>query len=234
MIGSHTAQTRGSAAAFAAISGPTPAGSPDVIAMRGLMSLRIGDCGFDRGLWIVDWLRLRIADCGSAVTAAGTAAARAAPAGAAAAGIVAAAFAAAAAVLHAFRVRQLVAQAALQPAAQPRQLRRVQAQVLLLGHLDRDRLERLQERRAAERPAAGAVAAVHLRFVAHADLPHLDPRAEFGGELAHQFPEIDAAVGGEIENQLRPVERLLDARQLHAEAALADFQQRDPERLLFA
>src|SRR4249919_1225703 len=92
---------------------------------------------------------------------AGTAAARAAPGR-----VVAAALAAAAAVLHTLGVRQLVAQAALEPAAEPRQLRRVEAQVLLLGHLDRDRLERLEERRAAERAAAAAVAAVQLGLVA--------------------------------------------------------------------
>src|SRR6185436_16921503 len=166
-------------------------------------------------------------------------AARAAVAGAAAAGtaarrVVAAAFAAAAAVRDALGVGQLVAQAALQAPAQPRQLRRVEAQVLLLGHLDRDRLERLQEGRAAERTAAGAVAAVHLRLVADADLAHFDSRPELGRQLAHQLAEVDAAVGGEIENQLRAVERLLDPRQLHAEAALADLQERDAICLLLA
>src|SRR5256885_1339529 len=99
-----------------------------------------------------------------------SAAGSAAAARSAARRVVAAAFAPASAVLHAFRVRQLVAQAALQAPAQPRELRRVEAQLLLLRHLDRDRLEGLQKRRAAERPAAGAVAAVHLRFVADADL----------------------------------------------------------------
>ena len=34
-IGSHASRTRGSSAAFRAISGPMPAGSPDVMAMRG-------------------------------------------------------------------------------------------------------------------------------------------------------------------------------------------------------
>src|SRR4051794_41600269 len=107
--------------------------------------------------------------------------------------VVTAALAAAAAMQGALRVWQLVAQAAFQPSAQPRQLRRIQAQVLLLGHLDRDWLEGLQEPRAAQPAAAGPVAAVHLRFVAHADLPHLRPRAEFGRQLADQFPGIDAA-----------------------------------------
>src|SRR5437868_435404 len=170
----------------------------------------------------------------AAAAAGSTAAGSAAAARSAARRVVAAAFAPASAVLHAFRVRQLVAQAALQAPAQPRELRRVEAQLLLLHHLDRDRLEGLQERRAAERPAAGAVAAVHLRFVADADLPHLDPRAELRGELAHELPEVDAALRREIEDQLRAVERLLDARELHAEPALADLEERDPVRLLLA
>src|SRR5262249_6810192 len=150
----------------------------------------------------------------TAAPAAAGAAVAAPTAGAAAGRIVAAALVAAAAVHDPLRVRQLVAQAALQPAAESGQLRGIEAQVLLLGHLDRDRLERLQERRAAQRAPAGAVAADHLGFVADADLAHLDPRAEFAGELAHQLAEIDAAVGGEVEHQLRSVERLLHFRQL--------------------
>src|SRR5262245_15375290 len=44
----------------------------------------------------------------------------------------------------------LVAEAALQPAAHPRELRRVQREVLCLRHLDRDRVELAQPRAAAE------------------------------------------------------------------------------------
>src|SRR5262245_2941074 len=148
--------------------------------------------------------------------------------------IVAAALAAAAAVHLAFRVRQLVSQAALQPPAKSRELRGVQTQILLLGHLDRDGLERLKKRRAAERTAAGAIAAVHLGFVADADLAHLDPHAEFARQLPHKVAEVDPSVRGEIEQEPRSVERVLDARELHREAALADFQQRDAVRFLFA
>src|SRR5690349_7520485 len=103
----------------------------------------------------------------------------------------------------ALRVRQLIAQAALQAAAESRELRRIEAQVLLLGHFDRDRLERLQERRAADRTAARAVAADDLRLVAHADLPHLDSGAELARELPDQLAEVNSRVGREIENQLR-------------------------------
>src|SRR5947199_268618 len=151
-----------------------------------------------------------------------------APAGGPAAGrIVATAFAAATTVRQTLGVGKLVAKTALEPAAQAGELGRIQAQVLLLGHLDGDGLERLQERRAAERTAAGTVPAVHLGLVANTDLPHLDPRPELRRELAHELAEVDPAVGGEIEEQLRSVERLLDACQLHPQSVLADLQERD-------
>ena len=41
-------------------------------------------------------------------------------------------------------------------------------------------------------------------------------------------------VGGEVEDQPRTVERLLDARQLHRQAALADLQRRDAEGFALA
>src|SRR6185295_1226212 len=107
--------TRGSAAAAAAISGPMPAGSPAVMAMRGL---GVGP---------------------TTATTTAAAAAGATAAGAAAARIVAATLAAAAAVHDTLGVRQLVAEAALEAPAQAGQLGGVQTQILLLGHLDRYR-----------------------------------------------------------------------------------------------
>src|SRR5687767_12420596 len=95
--------------------------------------------------------------------------ARSAVSASAAAGIVAAALSAAAAVHLPLCVRQLVPQAALEPPAQAGKLRGVQAQVLLLRHLDGDRLERRQERRAAERTSARSVAAQGLGLVTDAD-----------------------------------------------------------------
>src|SRR5215510_753364 len=141
--------------------------------------------------------------------AAGSAVAGPTAAGATAGRIVAAALVSAAAELEGRRTRRLrrrgrllVPQAALQAAAQPRQLRRVETEVLLLRHLDRDRLEGLQEGRAAQRAAAGAIAADHLGFVADADLAHLDAGAKLAGQLAHQLAEIDAAVRREVEHEL--------------------------------
>src|SRR5260370_28490056 len=150
---------------------------------------------------------------------------------AAAGGVRAATVISAAGVLHAFAVRQLVTQAALQAAALPRQLRRVQAEVLLFRHLDRDGLERAQPGRAAERTAAGAVAAEHLRLVADADLPHLDPHVELRGQIADELPEVHARFRRVIEDEARAVEDVLHLRQLHREPALADLELRHPLRL---
>src|SRR5262245_20434501 len=154
MTGSHAASTRESAAASAATSGPIPAGSPAVIATRGFI----------------------LVTAASATPRA--TASRAAAAGTTPRRIVAAALATAAAALNALGVGQFVAKTALQPPAQARELGGVEAQLLLLRHLDRHRLERLQERRAAERTAARAVAAVHLRLVSDTYLAHLDARPE--------------------------------------------------------
>src|SRR5690606_36436612 len=102
------------------------------------------------------------------------------------------------------------------------------------GHLDRHGLEAGEERRAADRTSAGAVSADGLRFVADANLTHLDARPELARELAHQLAEIDACFGGEIEDEARSVERLLDARELHREPPLADLQQGNAVRLTLA
>src|SRR5262245_58267951 len=156
----------------------------------------------------------------------------AAAAGPAAGRVVAGAFAAAPSVRDPFGVRQLVPQTALQAAAEARQLGGVQAELLLLRHLDRHGFERREERRAAERTAARPVAADHLRLVADADLPHLDTHAELAGQFAHQLAEIHATLGCEVEDHPRTVELHLDAGELHAEPSLANFQRRDAEGLL--
>src|SRR6187551_3711250 len=104
-MGVQTASTRGSAAALTAISGPMPAGSPTVMAMRGC--------------------------AGSAMMAAGAAAALRA-AVAAPGRVRTAAVIRAPGVLHALAVGKLIAQAAFQAAALPRQLGRIQTEVLLL------------------------------------------------------------------------------------------------------
>src|SRR6185503_12881001 len=141
----------------------------------------------------------RAAGTAAAAAPAGAAAATAAAAAAATSWIVAAPLAAATAVHHTLGVGQLVAKTAFQAAAQSRQLGGIQAEILLLRHLDRNWLEGSEPRRTAQRTPARAVTADHLGFVSHANLPHLNPRAELRGELANQFSEINPGVGGEIE-----------------------------------
>ena len=128
----------------------------------------------------------------------------------------------------------LVLEAAHEPAADPRDLRRIQREILLLRHADGHRLEVPEERRAAERPAAAADAAHELRLVAHADLPQLDARAEHGREILDELAEIDAAIGREIEHDLVHVERVLDIDELHRELVLRNLLLADRERLFRA
>jgi hypothetical protein len=156
----------------------------------------------------------------------------AAPAGSAPAWIIAATFVAAAGMDLSLGVRQLVPQAALQTATESRQARRIEIQILLFGHLDRNGLEAVQPRRTAERPSAGTVTPEHLGFIPGSDLPHFDACMEFRRKLPHELPEIDATFGSEIEDETRAIELLLGTRELHVQPALTNLQQRNPVRLL--
>src|SRR5687768_17645616 len=53
-------------------------------------------------------------------------------------------------------------------------------------------------------------------------------------EFAHELTKIHASFGGEIKDEPRSVEQLLDARQLHLEPAFPDLQERDTVRFLLA
>src|SRR5438067_6768847 len=94
--------------------------------------------------------------------------------------------------------RELVEQAALEPAAVAEQAAVGERHVLRLGHLHGDRLELAQVGRAAELAAAGADAVHDARRVAGADLAHLDARAELAREIAHQLAEVDPVLGVEV------------------------------------
>ena len=96
----------------------------------------------------------------------------------------------------------LIGEAAHQPAAHPGNFDRIHVQVLFLGHLQRDRLQVVQEGLAAELAAADAHAADHLGFVADADLAHLDAHAELFGQILDQIAEIDPPFRGEVKNGL--------------------------------
>ena len=52
------------------------------------------------------------------------------------------------------------------------------------------------------------------------DLLHLDAGVELMGEVLDQFTEIDAAVGGEVEDDLRAVEEIFRTHQFHDHAAV--------------
>ena len=54
------------------------------------------------------------------------------------------------------------------------------------------------------------------------------------GEIADQLAEIDARFGRVVEDEARAVEEVLDLRQLHRQAALADLELRDALRVLLA
>src|SRR5262245_49626955 len=117
-MGTQAATTSGSAAARAAISGPMPEGSPTVSATR----------GSDPRAAAVE---------SAAITSTAPALARATAPMPATGRIVAAPFVTAAGVRLTAGVRQLVPETALQAAAQARELRGIEAQILLLRHLDR-------------------------------------------------------------------------------------------------
>src|SRR3954452_15675437 len=93
----------------------------------------------------------------------------------------------------------LVGEAAEEPPALPGDLRRIQAEVLSLGHLDGDRPEILEPGRAAEGAAADADAADQPRFVARSNLHHLHPHGKPARQVADELPEVHSSLGGKVE-----------------------------------
>ena len=128
----------------------------------------------------------------------------------------------------------LVFQAAHQTAAYTGDLRRIERKVLVLGHVDGDRMEVVEVGRAAQLTAAAAEAADHLRLVAHADLAQLDTGAEHAGEILDQLAEVYAAVRSEVEQQLVHVERAFRGHEVHFQAAVLDLSLADEKRLVRA
>src|SRR5258706_9552180 len=116
---------------------------------------------------------------------------------------------------------QLVAEAALEPAARAGDLGRAGGKPLVLGHLERDRLELPEPRGTAELAAAGAHASDPSRLVANADLPKLDPRAENGSQILDQLPEIDPLLGGEEERDAISIPLEFAVHQLHVQGAVS-------------
>src|SRR5258708_15543064 len=79
-------------------------------------------------------------------------------------------------------------------------LRRVEREVLLLRHPDRDVRELVEPRRAAELATAGADAGEDLGLVARAKPADLDPRAELRRELDAERGKVDPGRLGRIED----------------------------------
>ena len=100
----------------------------------------------------------------------------------------------------------LVFKATHKSAAATRNFGRVQGKSLLLGHLDGNGLEIIEETRAAEGLTADSDSAEHLGLIADTYLAKLDSRVEGRGEVFNKLAEINASVGGEIEQNLISVE----------------------------
>src|SRR5699024_7456316 len=91
----------------------------------------------------------------------------------------------------------------------------VERKPLLLGHLDRNRLEIFEEAAAAERLPADPQPAEHLAFIPHADLAQLDPGMEVGGKILDKLTEIDPVIGREIEDEFVAVKGIFRINELH-------------------
>ena len=117
---------------------------------------------------------------------------------------------------------ELVAQAAHQAAADATNLGRVERQVLLLCHADRNRLKLSAKARAAELLAALGIAAHQAGLVAHADLAHVDANVQRRGQVLDELAKIDALLGRKVEHGLLAAKQVLDAHRLHLEVELLD------------
>ena len=128
----------------------------------------------------------------------------------------------------------LIFQAAHQSAAGSGDFGRVEGQVLLLCHVDGHRLEIIQKRRAAQRPAADTQSAQYLCLIAHADLPQLNAGTEYRSQILDQFTEIHTAIRGEVKQYLVQVKRIFHRNQLHIQLVLSNFLFTDMKRFLRA
>ena len=123
-------------------------------------------------------------------------------------------------------------QAAHQPAAGSRNLRRIQRQVLFLRHLDRYRLEVPKKCSAAQLSPADPNASQHPCLIPHADLAQFDPHMKDTGKVLDQASEIHPSVRRKIKQHLGPVKRVLGIHHLHVELMLAHLFPADAKRLL--
>ena len=127
----------------------------------------------------------------------------------------------------------LVFQATHQSSADTRNLRRVQGQVLLFCHLDRNRCKLGQIRMAAKRSAADANSAEDLCLIADTDLAKLDSRLKDSRQILYQLTEINSSVGGKVKQHLVIVKRILCIDQLHLQVVRPDLLLADFKRFFF-
>ena len=117
---------------------------------------------------------------------------------------------------------ELITQAAHQAAANAANLGRVERQVLLFCHADRDGLKLSAKARATELLAALGIAAHQAGLVAHTDLAHVDANVQRRGQILDELAKIDALLGRKVEHGLLAAKQVLDADRLHLEVELLD------------
>ena len=117
---------------------------------------------------------------------------------------------------------ELIAQTAHQAAANAADLGRVERQVLLFCHADRDGLKLSAKARAAELLSALGIAAHQAGLVAHADLAHVDADVQRRGQILDELAKIDAFLSRKVEHGLLAAKQVLDADRLHLEVELLD------------
>ena len=126
-----------------------------------------------------------------------------------------------------------VHQAAFELGALPRQLLRVERQLLHACGVGGNARKVGYPRRAAQLASAGSDAAYAAGLLAGADLLHLDAYAEPVGENLYQFAEVDPLVGYVVEYGLDLVALILHVADLHVEAHVGGYLTRGDHRLVF-
>ena len=126
----------------------------------------------------------------------------------------------------------LILETAHQTAAHTGNLRRIERQVLILCHIDGDRMEIIEIRAAAQLAAAAAQTADHLCLIAHADLAQLNTGAEHARKVLNQLAEVHTTVCGEVKQQLVHVKGAFRGDKVHFQTAVLDLLLADDKRLV--
>src|SRR5712692_10787465 len=124
--------------------------------------------------------------------------------------------------LHLLVGLELVNEAALEPAADPGELRLIQRKVLLLGHPYRDVRKLVEPRGTAKLAAARAHAGHHLGLIPCAYPPELDARTEVRGKRGVQLAQVGTLVAREEEDEARAVELPVRPEDLDRQIARTD------------